>query len=177
MAVPQICTERIILRAPVRDDALAIFNSYAQDPEVTRFLIWSPHKSFSETEEFVADCIEDSSKGTRFPWVITTRGSQTVIGMIELRIEGDTADVGYLIARQEWGRGFCTEALRGVLDFAFAMPDIRRVWAVCDVENVASARVMEKAGMAREALVPAFILHPNVSDRPRDVYRYARNRN
>jgi len=97
--------------------------------------------------------------------------------MIELTIDGSNADVGYVLARQEWGRGFGTEALRGVLDFAFSQPAVQRVWAVCDVDNVASARVMEKAGMTREALVPAFIMHPNVSDQPRDVYRYARTGN
>ena len=176
MAIPELCTARLILRAPIPDDAAQIFSRYAQDPEVTRYLIWSPHKSVSETEEFIERCIAESAGGVRFPWVITGKSTRELIGMIELQIHAGDANVGYVIARSEWGRGYVTEALRGVLDFAFSRPDVKRVWAVCDVANIASARVMEKAGMLREALVPSFIRHPNISEALRDVYRYAVNR-
>jgi ribosomal-protein-alanine N-acetyltransferase len=176
MPVPEIRTDRLTLRPPIPADAAAIFERYAQDSLVTRYLIWSPHESVSETEEFIRACIEGSQDGVRFPWVITNASDEAVMGMIELRVEGDAADVGYVLARSEWGRGFATEALSSVLRFAFSMPDVKRVWAVCDVDNAASARVMEKAGMSREGLVPGFIMHPNLSAEPRDVYQYAATR-
>jgi hypothetical protein len=50
---------------------------------------------------------------------------------------------------------------------------IFRVWALCDVDNLASARVMEKVGMQREGILRRWILHPNLSDEPRDVYCYS----
>ncbi len=66
-----------------------------------------------------------------------------------------------------------TEILRTVIDWAFTQSEIFRVQAFCDLENPASARVMEKAGMAREGLLRRYVLHPNISDEPRDVYLYA----
>jgi ribosomal-protein-alanine N-acetyltransferase len=52
-------------------------------------------------------------------------------------------------------------------------PDIYRVFATCDVENPASARVMEKVGMQCEGILRKYIVHPNISNGPRDSYMYA----
>jgi len=61
------------------------------------------------------------------------------------------------------------------LEFALAQPGVYRVWAYCDVENRASARVMEKVGMEREGLLRRYARFA-VSDEPRDVYMYAKTR-
>ena len=60
-----------------------------------------------------------------------------------------------------------------MIDWAFKQPDIFRVQAICDVENIGSARVMEKAGMVREGLLRRYVVHPNISDEPRDAFLYA----
>ena len=93
--------------------------------------------------------------------------------MIELRINNFKADIGYVVARPFWGRGIATEAGRSVVEWALLQEGIYRVWALCDTENVASARVLEKVGMGREGLLRRNILHPNVSNEPRDSYCYA----
>lgn len=173
---PVIRTERLILRPPQLEDAEAIFQRYAQDAEVTRYLIWSPHQSIAETEMFLRDCIAALDDGSRFLWVIIRNTDCSLLGMIEMRLDGQQANVGYVLARPEWGKGYMTEALRAVIDFAFSLPDVRRVWAVCDTENVASACVMQKAGMVKEGILSRYILHPNVGDEPRDVYCYAISR-
>jgi RimJ/RimL family protein N-acetyltransferase len=84
--------------------------------------------------------------------------------------------VGYVIARAEWGKGYATEALRAVIEDGLAQPEITRVAAVCDVENLASARVMEKASMVKEGILVRHMVHPNISDEPRDVYSYSNTR-
>jgi RimJ/RimL family protein N-acetyltransferase len=66
-----------------------------------------------------------------------------------------------------------TEAVRAVAGWALRQPDVYRMFAVCDVENSASARVMEKAGMTREGILRRNSMHPNVSDEPRDSFIYA----
>ena len=66
-----------------------------------------------------------------------------------------------------------SEALQSVVTWALAQPEIFRVWATCDVENVASAKVLERVGMAREGVLRRWIVHPNLSDRPRDALCYA----
>jgi len=158
------------------DDAIAIFQGYAQDPEVSRYLTWPPHRSIGETRGFLRACIDNWLDGTRFPWVITAAPEDTPLGMMELRRTGHMADVGYVLARSEWGKGYTTEALIAVVEMALALDGCYRVWAVCDVENAASARVMEKAGMVREGILRRFLYHPAMSNEPRDAYCYARTR-
>jgi ribosomal-protein-alanine N-acetyltransferase len=82
-------------------------------------------------------------------------------------------EVGYALARPYWGKGYMTEVLRAVIDWSLAQPHIFRVQAFCDVDNLGSARVMEKAGMTREGLLRRYVLHPNINDEPRDAYMYA----
>ena len=67
-----------------------------------------------------------------------------------------------------------TEALAEVAGWAMRQDDIWRIGTVCDVENRASARVMEKAGLEREGILRRWIIHPNVGFEPRDCFSYAR---
>ena len=169
----QIETERLILRKPLMDDALFIFTGWAQDQEVTRYLTWRPHQCIEQTQEFVQSCLFAWEQGTRFPYMITLKGSGEVIGMIDPRIEGPKVGIGYGAARAHWGKGYVTEATRAIIAWAFQQPSIYRVYATTDVENIASRRVLEKVGMQCEGILRKYILHPNRSDIPRDSYMYA----
>ena len=169
----RIETERLVLRIPSLADAEAIFNSYAQDSEVTRYLIWRPHRNIEETKTFLAACAVAWEDEVRFPYVITFKENGAVIGMIEIRIDDFKADVGYVLSRQNWGKGMATEALRSLVEWALRQESIYRVWALCDVENAASGRVLEKVGMQREGVLRRQSVHPNISDEPRDCYCYA----
>ncbi len=165
-------TERLRLRPARVADAEAIFAAYAQDPEATRYLTWAPHRSVEETRQFLVFCEEEWEKDSSYPWVILDKESGELLGMIHLSIRGHRADLGYVLARPHWGKGIMTEAGRAVVDWALAQDSIYRVWAVCDVENLASARVMEKLGMQREGVLRRWIRRPNC-DTPRDCYCYA----
>jgi [ribosomal protein S5]-alanine N-acetyltransferase len=169
----RIETERLVLRIPSVADAEAIFDSYAQDARVTRYLTWRPHKHLQETKDFLADCVAAWTKDERFPFVVSTKESGEIAGMIEIRLNRFKADVGYVLSAEFWGKGFATEALRSLVEWALSQDSIYRVWALCDADNLASARVLEKAGMQREGLLRRQIIHPNISDEPRDCYCYA----
>jgi RimJ/RimL family protein N-acetyltransferase len=67
-----------------------------------------------------------------------------------------------------------TEALIPIVEWALSQPRIYRVWATCDVKNRPSARVLENVGMQFEGVLRRYVLHPNVSDEPRDALLYAR---
>ena len=168
-----ITTERLILRKPRMDDAPVIFETYAQDPEVTRYLVWKPHQNIQETEQFLRACGQLWRTGKDFAYAITLKENDSLIGMFGLHPMKFKIEVGYALAHPYWGKGYMTEVLRTVIDWGLAQPDIFRVQAFCDVENLGSARVMEKAGMTREGLLRRYILHPNISSEPRDVYLYA----
>ena len=165
-------TERLILRKPNMDDAPAIF-SYAQDPEVTRYMTWRPHKNVEETCCIVELMLKLWDAGEAYSYAITLKNSDTVIGMIAMHPEGFKVGIGYVLAHPHWGKGYVTEAALAVTNWLLKQPDIYRVFATCDIENVASARVMEKIGMQREGILRKYILHPNISDVPRDSYMYA----
>ena len=166
-------TERLILRKPRMDDASAIFEGWAQDQEVTRYLTWRPHQHLDQTQEFVRGCLEAWERERRFPYMITLKETGEVIGMIDPRIEGPKLGIGYGAARAHWGKGYIPEATRAIIDWAFQQPSIYRVYATTDIDNAASRRVLEKVGMQCEGILRKYILHPNISDVPRDSYMYA----
>jgi len=174
MKPPEIFqTTRLILRPPTLDDAENIFNKYTQDPEVTRYLVWGPHDNIDVTREFLERCLQCWGDETAFPWVIALKSDKTILGMIEMRIVGFKADFGYAIAREHWNMGYTTEAVKALVQWALDQEGIYRVWAVCDLENPASARVLEKAGLEREGILRRYSIHPLVSSEPRDCYCYS----
>jgi RimJ/RimL family protein N-acetyltransferase len=167
-------TARLVLRPVGLADARAIFREYGQDAEVTRFLTWRPHRSVAETEAYVTACSRATRERT---YAIVGRAAGDVLGAFALRQEvGHRVEFGYVLARRAWGRGLMTEALAEAVAWALGQPEIWRIGGVCDVENIGSARVMEKAGLLREGVLRRWIVHPNVSDAPRDCFSYARAR-
>lgn len=169
----QMETERLILRKPRRDDAPMIFSAYAQDTEVTRYMIWRPHKNVEETRRVIELMIKLWEEGKAYSYVITPKNSDAAIGMIALHPDGYRVSIGYVLSRSDWGRGYITEAAQAVTHWLLKQPDIYRVFATCDIENSASARVMEKIGMQREGILRRYIVHPNMSAEPRDSFVYA----
>ena len=154
-------------------DAETIFAEYAQDTEVAKYMIWRPHLDIEESRDFIRRCISAWKDDNAYPWVITRKSDGRLIGMIECRIKLFSMDIGYVLARAHWGHGYTPEAARTIVDWGLGQEKIYRVWALCDVENLASARVMEKIGMQREGTLRRWTLHPNISDKPRDVYCYS----
>jgi RimJ/RimL family protein N-acetyltransferase len=169
----RIETERLVLHKPYMEDAVAIFHGWVQDKEVTRYLTWRPHQRLAQTQKFIQSCLSAWEYETHFPYIITLKETGEVIGMIDPRIEGPKMGIGYVAARAYWGKGYMPEATRTLIDWAFQQPSIYRVYATTDVENVASRRVLEKVGMQCEGILRKYIVHPNISDVPRDSYIYA----
>jgi RimJ/RimL family protein N-acetyltransferase len=175
---PQIETARLLLRRPQLADAEAIFAGYAADATVTRYLTWRPHESDDATRGFLRLCQDQWGDGENRPYVIAARTEPSrALGMIDWRRDGEHAvTFGYVLAPACWGRAYTVEALTALVDWSLAQPAIFRAWAFCDVDNRASARVMEKAGMTFEGILRRFYLHPNVAAEPRDCRVYAKVR-
>ncbi|HEY7166859.1 MAG TPA: GNAT family N-acetyltransferase [Candidatus Binatia bacterium] len=166
-------TPRLQLRKPLVRDAEVIFQQYAQDSEVTRYVSWRSHATVEETRQFLRSCLDAWKESKSFHWVIVRKGDQQLAGMISARVENHRWELGYVLARPFWGHGYMTEVVKEIIEWAFRQPEIYRVWAVCDIDNVASARVMEKSGMSREGTLQRWSVHPNVSAEPRDSFCYA----
>jgi RimJ/RimL family protein N-acetyltransferase len=159
-------------------DAVAIFDGYARDPDTVRYLAWRPHASLDETRQFLARSAADWGRGAAFAYAICRPDTAQPFGMIEIERHPERfrANFGYVISRAYWGQGYAAEALSRLVEWALTQPGIWRAAAFCDIENRASARVMEKAGMAFEGVLRRWSLHPNVSPKPRDCLSYAKVR-
>ena len=166
-------TPRLVARPAMRDVASQLFEAYAQDPDVARYMIWRPHRDIDETIAFLDRCENVWQNGTAFPWTLWMKDDGSLAGMIEVRLTGSAADIGYVLRKSLWRRGLMTEAARFVVKWALTRPDIYRVWATCDVENVASARLLESVGMQCEGTLRRWLVHPNISEQPRDALCYA----
>ena len=167
-------TARLTFRPLGMTDARAIFDGYAQDSEVSRYLTWRPHLSIRHTEGYVQACLKATTART---YVLVQRGTDDILGAFDLRDAGPARlGFGYVLARPYWGRGLMTEALTEVVDWAMRQPSIWRIGDVVDADNRVSARVMEKAGLEREGLLRRWGLHPNMGEAPRDCFSYAKVR-
>jgi [ribosomal protein S5]-alanine N-acetyltransferase len=176
MLPPGFQTARLILRPIEVGDADAIFDGYAQDNEVTRYMTWRPHRNISDAHAFIAVCLA-TPRERSLTYAITGRSDHRLRGVFELRRPAAyRLGYGYVLARQFWGQGLMSEALTAAVEWALAQSDVWRIGDVCDVDNLASARVMEKAGMTREALLRRWSMHPNVSSEPRDCFSYVKAR-
>jgi ribosomal-protein-alanine N-acetyltransferase len=175
-ATDQIQTERLLLRPPTEADAPAIFERYGQDAEVARYMSWKPHQSIEDTLDFLRRIVGDNASRRSNGYLIFARGDRTLLGSIGGLIEGNRVQFGYLLARDAWGHGFATEAARAFVTTVFADPAIIRMQAFCEINNAASAHVLEKSGFACEGTLRSYLQMPNLGPKPRDVFLYARLR-
>lgn len=167
--------ERLRLRRPKLTDADALF-AIGSDPEVAHYADWPLNTSMEASLSRLRQRAEDWKTGAEYYWVITLKPDDHVIGAIGTCVKQHAADFGYLLDRRHWGNGYATEAARAIVAWAWSVPSIRRVWATCDTENLASARVIEKVGLVREGTLRQAIVRPNISSQPRDAFIYSKVR-
>ena len=141
-------TPRLRLRKIRREDAQRIFDCWASDPAVTRWLTWPPHESVAVTEKVMDMWLAEYEKPNVYRYGIELKESGALIGMIDVvRIVDGCPEIGYCSGRPTWGRGYMTEALKAVCAMLFedGFPAIL-IRAVR--ENIGSNRVIQKAGFS-----------------------------
>jgi ribosomal-protein-alanine N-acetyltransferase len=163
------------MRVPRLADASMLRAECTGDPAVTRFLTFPTHLHDDETREFLGTCIEEGTNGRAAHWVLVRPDDRRPVGLVSLRRETH-ANLSYFLSRVHWGRGYMTEVVSRVIEWAGGLEELERVWALCDAENAASIRVLEKAGLVREQTLPAHMVFPNISARKRDCIVFVRAR-
>ena len=149
----KIETPRLILRRFIPEDAQAMYENWASDPEVTKFLTWPVHGSAEISAMVLADWISHYEEDTFYQWAIVFKGLGQPIGSISVVSRNDDAElvhIGYCIGRKWWHRGYTSEALRAVIDFFFGEVGVNRVETRHDTNNPNSGAVMRKCGMKYE---------------------------
>lgn len=82
-------------------------------------------------------------------------------------------DMGFrllILTQSAWGKGYATEAAKTLVAWLRKQPEIYRIWAICDAEHDASARVLEKSGFVREAVIRNWCRFPNQSNKAKDCF-------
>ena len=173
MTVPRD-TARLTFRRPAEGDVPAIFERYASDPQVTRYLSWPRHQSIEDSRAFLRFSDAEWAIWPSGPLLIFSREDGALLGSTGLTFESpERASTGYVLARAEWGKGYATEALGAMVELASAL-GVERLRALCHVDHRASWRVMEKCGFQREGVRRRHSVFPNLSRDPCDVLLYCR---
>ncbi|MGY4768253.1 GNAT family N-acetyltransferase [Kribbella sp. CWNU-51] len=148
-------TERLILRRFTTADAEA-FAAYRSDPDIARYQSWDAPLPLSEAVQKVEEFAQgDPAALGWFQYAVDLDG--VLIGDLGLNLDENLmqAELGFTLASAYQGRGYATEAVRGLLDDVFIERKLHRVSAECDARNTASARLLERVGFKQEGLRPS----------------------
>ena len=146
-------TPRLLLRRFVASDAQAMYDNWASDPEVTKFLTWPAHGSVEISAMVLGDWVSHYDEDTFYQWAIILKDFGEPIGSISVVSRNDSAElvhIGYCIGKNWWHQGIMTETLGAVLDFFFDEVGVNRVETRHDPNNPHSGAVMRKCGMKYE---------------------------
>lgn len=130
-----------------------MYRNWASDSNVTKYLTWSAHTSPESTAKLIELWIKEYENPEKYEWAICLEEVGEVIGsisLLEINDRAGRAEAGYCIGRAYWGKGIMTEAFNAVLKFYFEQVGFERVQALHHVDNKASGRVMQKAGLHYE---------------------------
>jgi RimJ/RimL family protein N-acetyltransferase len=167
-------TRRLVIRDFEPGD-LAAMRAYASDAEVVEHVLYDARDG-AQLGEHLDRVLGSQRNRPRRAWelAIVARRTGRVIGTCDLAlVAGREADLGYMLARRHWGRGYATEAATALVAHAFADLGVERVRALVDVANERSRRVLEKAGLRWEALLRR---HAHAKGRWWDCHRYGLER-
>jgi ribosomal-protein-alanine N-acetyltransferase len=148
-----IQTKRLVLRDFEEADWKSV-HDYASDQEVVRYMDWGPNTK-EESKDFIQRALAHQKETPRnnFTLAIVLKARNTLIGGCGIYVSNpDNREgyIGYVLNRNFWGRGYATETAQALLEFGFNQLKLHRIFATCEPENTASARVLEKIGMRRE---------------------------
>jgi len=169
LAIPEkIETERLILRRLRYEDAEEIFYTYASKPEATRYVSWPTHTSIENTRQFLEFAFAGWEEGSNYSFGIRLKSNNRLVGSCGCTHESGNLQFGYIFGPLHWGQGYATETATTLLTLLKSLPGVKRVGSFVDAENVASIRVLKKAGMEEEAVLERWFHFVNQGDTLKD---------
>ena len=141
-----LSTERLILRRLTNEDANSIYNNWANDPEVTKYVTWNEHKSIEDTKQILAIWLKEYKEPKTIRYGIVLKENNELIGAIDVVDYIDNnPEIGYCLSRKYWNKGYMTEACKAVVEYLFAI-GYKTILIEADERNIGSNRVIEKVG-------------------------------
>jgi RimJ/RimL family protein N-acetyltransferase len=147
LAIPTIQTERLTLRSFREDDVRALFE-LSQDPDVVRYVGDRRAPTLQETWRAVAGWLGHWTLRDYGQWAVEERASGSFIGRAGIinPVDWPGPEVGYLLGRQWWGRGYATEAARAAMGWGFREIGFEELISLIDPANTASIAVATRLG-------------------------------
>lgn len=143
-----IKTNRLILRKFKKDDAQEMYESWCNDPEVTKFMTWNKHENIGVTQMILDDWIKQYGNPETIRYGITLKDSGKLIGSIDVtRYKDGNPEIGYCLSRKYWNNGYTTEACKAFIEYLFKI-GFNKILIQAVVDNFASNRVIEKCGFS-----------------------------
>lgn len=142
-------TKRLLLRRFQLEDKQDLLE-YASQEETLRYLTWEGVQTLEQAMESIQGYYQTQSGC----FAIILKETKKCIGAIEIRLEEehDKADFGYMLNSRFWNKGYMTEALLGIFEFAFETLQLNRIEGTHHLKNPASGKVMQKCGMQKEGI-------------------------
>lgn len=128
-------------------------HSYASDEEVSRFIGWKLMKTVDETHNYIVEMLRRESVGTHLYASIALKSTHEIIGtamIFNFDKEAGHAELGYVFHKDHWGKGYGSEAVALMSDFAFDILNLHKIHACVVGVNIGSSRVLEKNGFELE---------------------------
>ena len=147
--IPRLETQRLILRR-IREIDYIDMHEYSADAEVTKYLVWQPHKTIEETKKYTGELQQRYAEGKFYDWGLVHKADSKLIGtcgLTTINLNKNSCEIGYVLSKKYWGQGFIPEALGIIMDFAFTYLDFERIEGRFFEGNEKSCRVMQKMGM------------------------------
>lgn len=152
--VPVLESERMIYKKIVPENSADMFE-YSCLEDVTRYLLWTPHVSLTQTERYIKLLQKKYDSGAFWDFGLTDKESGKFIGTCGITSFDDkekSIEIGYVLSPSFWGKGYATEAARTVMKFCFDTFGADKICAKFMEGNNASMRVMTKLGMKLEGI-------------------------
>ena len=152
-------TDRLILRKFNKNDVDSMYKNYCSHEKVAEYVTWNAHKNIDETKEYLEKIVlPNYEKDYTYRWAIVLKEINQVVGCIDVvnyNIDKKSAEIGYVLSDDFWGKGIMPEAGKVIIEYLFSEGFVR-IWAVHSVENKKSGRVMQKIGMTHEGTLQKF---------------------
>jgi Acetyltransferase (GNAT) family. len=168
-----IKTNRLLLRKFTVEDSEDMFNTWANDEEVCKYLTWFPHGTVENTKELLANWVNAYESNRTYNWAIALNGTNKVIGsisVVSMDDKNEHCEIGYCLGKEYWNKGITTEALKAVINHMILVVGMNRVQAKHDIQNPASGRVMQKAGMIFEGTLKQYSIRKDGTYGDMNVY-------
>jgi RimJ/RimL family protein N-acetyltransferase len=157
--LPVLVTERLVLRPYSQADAPSV-QQMCGDRAIADTTLAIPHPyPDGAAEQWISTHAESFRQGTEVVLAITLKPDKPVVGSVALSVNKShqRGELGYMVAREHWNRGYCTEAAQALMSYGFGVLGLNRIQAMHFPRNPASGRVMQKLGMTREGLLRQYV--------------------